>query len=582
MQGDRVIVEAAASNPWRTRLPWVLLAIGVAISGVLLVAWRSHLTFFIDDWDLLLHRRGLSADAFLNPHARHLIAGPAALWKAIESTFGMDSQIPYAIASTTAFLTSVVLLFIYIRARVGEWLALAAVLPLLFMGTAYEDLLNVFQICYFGSMAFGLGALLAFERDDTGGDVLTCVLLLGSLAFAEIAFAFAAGCVVIIALNRGPWRRLWVIAIPAALYLIWYLGWGESGPSSFSFDNVATSPVYVLDGFASSLASFFGFGTPSLLGGSGGLDWGRPLLVALAALAAWGLLRRGAGRARALVPLAIGLVFWISTAANSGPLRPPDASRYQFVSAVFLLMMAADYLAGQLPGWRPDWRSWRVLAPVFAVAAIATAANISTLHDAYDAYRGTTSLVRSDLAALEIARDGVDPGFVLTPENSDFQFFNYVVAGPYLSAVDDFGSPAYSEAELASAPETGRVGADKVLNAALGIRYLPLPALPLPGPIAPRLVGPPGAHAARSPGCIAVGAEPGGAVVLALPPGGALLDAPRGVAAELRLRRFASASFPINVATLRGAARLDIPRDRSGRPWELQVGAMGKVTVCGQ
>jgi hypothetical protein len=557
-------VEAARPTAERTRLAWILLGVGVATSGILLVAWRSHLTFFIDDWDLLLHRRGFNADAFLDPHARHLIAGPAALWKAIESTFGMDNQIPYAIASTALFLTSVVLLFIYIRTRVGEWLALAGVLPILFMGTAYEDLLNVFQICYFGSMAFGLGALLAFDRRDTRGDVLACLLLLVSLAFAEIAFAFAASCAVMIALERGPWRRGWVVVTPIVVYLLWYAGWGETGANSLSFDNVATSPVYVLDGFASSLGSLLGIGTPILLGGNGGLDWGRSLLVGLGAIAGWGLLKQPRARSRLLIPLAAGLVFWLLTAANAGLGRPPDASRYQYVGAVFLLMMAADFLAGQVPGWRPDWRSRRLLAAVFAVAAAATVANYSTLHRSYDAYRAATSIVRSDLAALEIARDSVDPDLVLTPENSGFEYFGYVVAGPYLSAADDFGSPAYSPEELETAPEIGRENADKVLAAALPVSYRPLARL---------------SHATD---CATVEPNAGEPPVVMLPPGGALLDAPRGVTAELRLGRFASASFPIHVATLRGAARIDIPPDGSARPWELQVRATGKVAVCGQ
>jgi hypothetical protein len=558
-------VEAAIHRaPRRQQLPWALLAIGIAVSGVLLVTWRAHLTFFIDDWDLLLHRRGFNADDFLNSHARHLIIGPAALWKAIQATFGMDSQIPYAIASTTCFLASVVLLFIYLRARVGDWLALAGVLPLLFMGTAYEDLLNVFQICYFGSMAFGLGALLAFERRDPRWDVLACLLLLASLAFAEIAFAFAAAILVRVALDRGPWRRLWVVAVPILLYIPWFIGYArhEAG-NGFTFDHVAQSPAYVLDGFASSLASLFGIGTPTLLGGNGGLGWGRSLLVALGALAAWGLLRRPEGRSLVLVPLAAGLAFWFLTAANAALGRPPDASRYQYVGAVFLLMIAADYLAGQFPGWRPDWRSWRILAPVFAVAALATAANFSTLHDSYEAYRGATAIVRSDLAALEISRDRVGPGFVLTPENSDFEYFGYVVAGPYLSAADAFGSPAYSEAQLAGAPESARVAADKVFAAALPISLQPADSKP-------------------GQECGVITTAGGGTGVVVVPSGGVILQAARGARADLRLRRFASSSFPIHVATLRGAARLDIPGDRSGRPWELQVSATGKVTVCGQ
>jgi hypothetical protein len=177
----------------------------------------------------------------------------------------------------------------------------------------------------------------------------------------------------------------------------------------------------------------------------------------------------------------------------------------------------------------------------------------------------------------------VNPDFVLTQQNSGFEYFNYVVAGPYLSAAEKFGSPAYSEDQLESAPEVAREGADRVLAAALPVRYVPLSALPPAGGTAPGLIdGVAVQSPLQPPGCITVRPNARGYSILDLPPGGALLDAPKGVSADLRLRRFASASFPIHVATLRGAARLDIPRDRSGRPWELQVGATGKVTVCGQ
>ena len=47
----------------------------------------------------------------------------------------MESHAPYAVAATAAFLASVALLFVYLRRRVGDWVALAAVLPILFMGS---------------------------------------------------------------------------------------------------------------------------------------------------------------------------------------------------------------------------------------------------------------------------------------------------------------------------------------------------------------------------------------------------------------------------------------------------------------
>jgi hypothetical protein len=52
----------------------------------------------------------------------------------------MESLFPYAVVSTVSFLGSVVLLFLYLRRRVDHWLALAGVLPVLFMGTASEVL----------------------------------------------------------------------------------------------------------------------------------------------------------------------------------------------------------------------------------------------------------------------------------------------------------------------------------------------------------------------------------------------------------------------------------------------------------
>ena len=138
-------------------------------------------------------------------------------------------------ASTAAFIASVVLLYVYLRRRIEDWLALGAVLPLLFMGTAYEDLLTPFQIGYFGSMAFGLGALLAIERRDDRGDAGACLLLVASLSFSSLGIAFAIGAAVAIGSTAGPARRSYVVAVPVLLYALWYAGWGhEARASEFS------------------------------------------------------------------------------------------------------------------------------------------------------------------------------------------------------------------------------------------------------------------------------------------------------------------------------------------------------------
>jgi hypothetical protein len=557
----------------------VLLGLAVAGSGALLIAWGSHITFLIDDWNLLLNRPGFDAHVLLDPHARHLILGPVVIYKAIQSTIGMESRVPYDVVAIVTFLASVVLLFAYLRQRIGDWVALAAVLPVLVMGSAWEDLLSAFQIGYFGSMTFGIGAVLAIERADRRGDAIACAALVASLAFAEIALAFAAGVAVAIALQRGPMRRVWVPAVPLLLYAVWYPTFGQSGaylgPSGFSLHNVATSPPYVLDGFASSVGSLLGLGAAGLSGGSGGLDWGRPLLLALLIVAvAWIVRSRAPRLIWVLVPLVIGLSFWFLTAANFTLGRAPYSSRYQYVGAVFLLMIAANLAAG----WRPGWRG---VVGALAVGVAAALGNLATLHQGYRVLAGSSEVVRGGLAGLEIAADRVSPDLVLTPENSNANYFTLLVAGPYLSAADKFGSPAYSQPELAGAPEGARVAADKVLAAALPVSLRPGGLQPPSGGSRPRVVGPPNTQSSGQGSCVTVTGLAGAAPIIALPPGDAILRTGGGTPHPLSLRRFAAESFPVSVGALHGSASLVVPTDRSGRPWQLQIGGAGPVTACG-
>ena len=183
------------------------------------------------------------------------------------------------------------------------------------------------------------------------------------------------------------------------------------------------------------------------------------------------------------------------------------------------------------------------------------------------------------VGGLEIAADHVSPDLVLTRQNSNFDYFTLVRAGPYLSASKKFGSPAYSQSELASASESAKRAADKVLAAALPVSLRPALARPAPGDAAPQLVGPPTTRSSAHGSCVTAQANAGSAPILALPPGGALLKAPGETPHALLLRRFAS-GFPASAGTLRGTASLLIPTDRSSRPWQLQVGGGGPITAC--
>ena len=76
--------------------------------------------------------------------------------------------------------------------------------------------------------------------------------------------------------------------------------------------------------------------------------------------------------------------------------------------------------------------------------------NLVPLREGRDFFEKQTVLTRSDLAAIEIAERSVEPSFRLSPEAAGTVFLNEIEAGEYLQAVDEFGSPAYSPADLAA------------------------------------------------------------------------------------------------------------------------------------
>ena len=456
----------------------------------------------------------------------------------------------------------------------GTGSALAGLLPILFLGAASTDLLFPFQIFYFGAMAAGLGALLVIEREGKRGDALACALLVLSFTFSELALPFVLGVGVAIAQARGPLRRAYVVVVPLVLYAVWYAGWGHTGTSYLSFHNVANSPVYVLDGLASGLVSLLGL-TPSGPATGNGLGWGRPLLLAVLVLA---VLRLRSGRPvpRSFwVTLTILLSFWFVTAANANFARAPFASRYQYAAAVLLLPVAADLASGLVRPRAPAV----VLALGIAVAAVL--GNFEALHNTYREFRYPTPTVRGGLAGLEVEADTVDPALTLDQQNSGFDYIGSIRAGPYLSAVRAFGSPAYSPSELPRAPERARVAADLVMGTALRLAVRPTTNSRAGGEPLPRVIGPPGSLVSTKGGCARVRPVAGGFPVLAPPPGGVVLRAPPGATTRLALRRFATESFPISAGELTGSGILAIPPDRSSQPWQLQLAVTRAISVCG-
>lgn len=537
------------------------LAAAVACSGAYLLILQSHLTFFGDDWIFLLDRRGFSAGVFLDPHNGHIAVAPVAIYKALLALFGMQSALPFQIVSTLVFLLSAVLLFVYLRRRLGDWPALLGSVLILFLGAAATDLLWSFQIGLSGSIAAGIGALLALDRDDRGGDVLACALLVVSTSFSELGVPFAVGAFIRVFLGPSPVSRLYVALTPAVLYGIWYLGWGHTAGNTLSFQNFVNSPKFIFDAVSANLVSLLGLATPftnKATPNIGGLGLGRFLLLIALGLAAWRVWRMRGPTHWLWAALAAGGAFWFLTALNAFVLRTPSSTRYQYPGAIFVLLIAAELLRGVRA-------NKRVFVAATAVTVAAAVSGVIFLHDFYNLRRAASDDLRARLAAVEIGRGHEPRNLIIS--------FHLLVPRParsYFSAVDAFGSPALSEEQLARTDETGRAAADRQLVSAEGITLSAPPAGVGSGP---RAAG--DCHRLN-----------GGSSGLALAPGRYVLSerklpgAPQPDTAVLAARFADQPALDLGVLQPGARATISFPKDSSNRRWRLYSTLVGAVTFC--
>lgn len=545
----------------RRNLPVVLLGCSLVLGAAVLVVAEWNVTFFQDSFDLLLDRQPWSADSFLNPWNEHIVIGPALVTKVLLAVFGMTSNTPEQLVMGLTVLAAPVLLFAWMRRRTGDWPALIAAVLFLFLGSAWPVTLWPFEDFFTLPICFGLAMLLFLDREDAVGDGWACAMLVAATLSSTLGLSFIVAAFVDFLLTRRTrgWRRGYVFALPLLLYLAWYLGWGHDAQHHLSLHNVLASPAYVAEGFAAALAALAGLATVPALGPTS-VEWGKPLLVAAVALVAFGQWRRPGLSRRLWVVLGAGASYWFLAAFNYIPGREAFSGRYIYAGAFFVLLIAAELLVG----WRFSRRALWITA---AAALLAIGPNLAQLQGGSEFEREQSVLTRADLAALEISRDTVDPGFTLgDPEVAGTASLALVGAGGYFEAIDRWGSPAYSLGELEAAPANGRHFADLVLAA----------ALPLGEETRP------GVSSGTGGSCVTI--PPGKAATKEVPlgPGTATVELAPGPAAPIALRRFATGEFPVALTAAEGATTttIRIPRDRAPNPWYVHVEAAQLVRVC--
>lgn len=540
--------------------PVILLGAAMALSAALIIGFCWHASFFGDTWELLVERRDPSIDTLLKPHNEHLIIFPVLISELLIRVFGMHNDHAELFVLVAMLCATAGLLYAYVERRVGSWAALFAASLILFLGPAYEVLLWPFEITFVGPMMFGFAALLALDGDSRRGDIIACVCLSLGLGFSDLGVPFIAAGLVAVAIGpRERWlSRSYVWVVPAVLFAAWYLGWGHEAESHITVHNILASPAFVADSISTSVGALTGLGTETGL--IVDLVWSRILAVALVAAVAFWWSRRRPRIDRVLWPvLAVALANWLLAAFNDFAGRGPTASRYQYAGAIFVLAILACLFIGNRPS-----RNWLIAGAVATLLAIGP--NIVVMHEASTYYKRETAISRADTAALEIASRTVEPGFQLNPEYSGTPVLVNVFAGPYLEAVAEHGSPAYSLAELEAAPPEGRRQADIVLAHAL--------------PLSTTTTLESYESGAGVENCVAAGDA--GAEEVRIDPGKTRIEVAPGAEATLSMRRFATGEFPVVLASAPGESTtvLTVPRDGAPNPWYLHVGADQTVRVC--
>lgn len=551
-----------AAQPAGRRLARLILAVAMVGALVLLLHEDRGQTLFVDEWTFGFGARGGSSPAdFLNPDNGHLAALPVLIGKLALRLFGADTALPLQLVAIGLHLALVSLLFIVLERAVGPLLALAPTVLFLFLGAASDVLIGSHAIPIELAAVCGLGAWLALAQRRPAWDAIAAALLVAGILANGLLLPFLVAALALLLLDsESPRRRLWVIALPLGIYLIWRLTYGTSDQSGFAIENVAGLPAFAFDSLAAALAALSGLFTAS---GASAMSFelgrGQALAGALLVAAVGAAALAGYRPPRAALPVFVALcAFWLLTGLVAGPARQPYSSRYLYVGVLLVILLAATLIAASP-------RRGPCAVALACVCAIGLVPNLRELHYGGEFFRAQSEQNRAALAAagLLVGR-GVDGMLVedeAAPAPGTVADMTFPI-GRYGVASEEFGTPALSLAELREASPAARGVADWTLARATPLALRP--GSPVPGPC--RRFAPP---------------LRGGALTTALPRRGLWVAAAAGPPVAVSARRFGD-EFSVEVGTVSGgrAAVLAPIAGPAGSHWQVRLKARQPLRVC--
>ncbi|MDQ3723150.1 MAG: hypothetical protein M3376_08810, partial [Actinomycetota bacterium] len=443
---DVAPAKAGLTDPAGGRLWQIGLVVLLAGTAATMFWLTRGLTFNLDEWTVITQRRGPGAPSLLEPHNEHLSLLLLVIFLPLLKIGGLDAFALMMIPLVALQVGLGWLFFDVAQRRVGAGIALGVAAFALLSGFAYENFLIPGQAGQMLSIVAGVAAFALLDRPRTQGiDRALAALVIVAIASSGLGIPVLLGIAVELALTAQGRERLWVVAAPFGLYLLWYVAYGTNRAA---FEELTLSALWAWTAANHAAGAIIG---------ERQIEPGQQMLILMLVVLAYRTFRVDrAGRVRLAALAVILLTFYGLTAVSRHDIAPPSSSRYLTVGVVFLLLMLVEAARG----WRI--RRW-VPVVVLALAWISfakTDGSAQALRDGRTLFLQRSEHVRASLGAVGLlGRERVSPTFEIAPLAAPF-----LEAGPWFDALDGLrGNPGYNAAELARAPAGARTFADDTL-----------------------------------------------------------------------------------------------------------------------
>jgi len=319
--------------------PAVWHGLTVLAAGVLIFALQTGQWFFFDEW-AFLEPGGVG---LFDAHVGHWSTTPTLIYDGLIATFGLHSYLPFAALVTALHLIAGHLIWrICIATGVDAWIATAATMVFLFLGTGAENILWAFQIGFVGAVALGLWAFLLALKPTTGPARYLAILAISvfSLTWSGTAIPLVVATASLL-LARWGWRRALVyVVVTAGVYLAWWLQFAvNAGPDT---GGLSVWKLFVAMPAFLGVMLVLGFGDVFPIPGLGIV-----LLLAVGAwlISLWVRRRRIPKALPAVLLLAAAALFAFMTAYSRAALSVGSGRSSRYVYLIVLLMLPVLALA---------------------------------------------------------------------------------------------------------------------------------------------------------------------------------------------------------------------------------------------